>query len=107
MDRLNQLKQYLDFYNNSTATGMYNPRNSYNEQVKGLGWAAQQLGGQDREQMPDFFGGNNNGYQSPQYVQPQNTSSPSPMGGDVTNYLRKLLNGNQPNRLGFTQGVRG
>lgn len=119
--RLNQLKQYMDFYKNNIGSPQgkdFTGNPMYNENTLANNWALSQIDkggfrGDSQQQMPDFYG-DQGGYQPAQYTAPQTQNEQNPMGGDVTNYLRRLLQGNGGGGVSYgmqqrnaTQGVRG
>ena len=86
-DRLNQLKQYMDFYRNeglgrnigSTGPRQFAPpgsadypQESQNADGMAAIWANQMMGSeQPQHTAPNFFGGQSQGFQPQTYVQPQ------------------------------------
>lgn len=122
-DRINKLKAYMDFFNQSGANVNVNPESSIYNNKRALDWANQQIGMDVQQQamrgpqMPNFFGGGDQpAYKPLQYTQPQQFNEPNPYAGNaqqlndgVTNNLMKLLRGDKPigYRMGGTTGVRG
>lgn len=125
-DRLNQLKQYMDFFNKSGSNVNINPESSIYEGRRALDWATSQLGpdqSQYQRAQPNFYGQQEQLPQQ-QYVQPQYSQQENPysaraqelnqgngqgggMGGDVTNYLRQMMGGQRGFGGNKTLGVRG
>lgn len=135
MDRLNQLKQYIEFYNqnrlgpgspyvNANGTGFARGGAvAYNAPMMAANWAQEQVGLDNMQQRqeqsrvtPNFFGSNSEAgaYSQPQYVPPsytpgqENPYQPRAMElNGITNQLRKLMSNQGQRSSGMTVGVRG
>ena len=104
MDRLNKLKQYMEFYRQNNVGPTF-----------GIGydsaWADGQIKKDEEEAVanqkyPEFFDqSQGQGYQPQQYVQPNYQQQENPF----TNYLRKMMNPRDefPRGGQFTKGLRG
>jgi hypothetical protein len=105
MDRLNMLKQYMDFAKENGIMGPdYSSHNGfnptpYNPSALAAQWAERQIG----NQQPDFFGGGDMGggfepskFARPERYQgqmPQQANMQGPMTGQIQNYLARFLGG--------------
>lgn len=118
-DRLNQFRQWLDLYDqqgigaNLRGARDLSGKNPFDVNGMKADWAMQMMGGSGdgNQESPNFFA-NEQQYQAPQYVQPQEVSRQMPQQRerpqrpDMRNFLAQVLQGNSGPRYAASQGGR-